>query len=249
MSPTLPMPSADNKGGMSSQGQAIGAAPARSQTTAPVSEDAALALLKRMDTSADVLEQLSKGAESANSPKVRLRIAAHPRTPRHVSLPLLRHLFTFQLMEVALAPAVPGDVRVAAEEALIRRLETIPLGEKISLARRASGRVAAALLLDAEPRVMETALENSRLTEAAVVKTLLQGDASAGLVQAICRHPKWSLRREVRFALLCNANTPLAQAVEFARGLRPAAVAEILQSSNLPATVKAALRSEAEGRS
>ena len=228
---------------MSSDSQSsAGAARARSEPVAPVGEAAVLALLKRPETAAEVLEQLSRSAEAAKSPRVRRAIASHPRTPRHVSLPLLRHLFTFQLMDVALAPAVPGDVRVAAEETLINRLETLPSGERLSLARRASGRVAGVLLLDAETRIVEAALENSRLTEPAVTKALLQPGAPAILVEVVCGHPKWSLRREVRIALLRNANTPLAQAAEFARSLPDSLLKEILEVSRLPENAKSAIR-------
>jgi len=145
-------------------------------------------------------------------------------------------------MDVALAPAVPGDVRVAAEETLINRLETLPSGERLSLARRASGRVAGVLLLDAETRIVEAALENSRLTEPAVTKALLQPGAPAILVEVVCGHPKWSLRREVRIALLRNANTPLAQAAEFARSLPDSLLKEILEVSRLPENAKSAIR-------
>lgn len=207
-------------------------------------EDAALALLKKSDLPPEAIEQLSKHGGIAKSHKVRLAMAAHPRTPRHISIPLLRHLFSCQLMDVALAPRAPAEVRVAAEEALIHRLATIPSGQKLSLARRASRRVAEELLLDAELRVMQAALENSRLTEASMVKALLHRDASAGFVLAVCHHPMWPLLREVRIALLRSEWTPLVEALEFARELPRMLVNEILQASNLPERVKAAVRKQ-----
>ena len=100
-------------------------------------EDLALALLKRSDLPAEVLEQISKNAAVVNSRKVKLALLVHARTPRHVSLAFLRKLFTFDLMKVALTPVVAGDIKAAAEETLIRRLESLSLGERISLARRA----------------------------------------------------------------------------------------------------------------
>ena len=105
------------------------------------------------------------------SRKVKLGVVEHPRTPRHISIPMVRNLFTFDLMQVALTPVVPADIKIAAEESLINRLERLSQGERLSLARRASGGVAAELLLDPEPRVIHAALENSRLTEAAVIKS------------------------------------------------------------------------------
>src|SRR5262249_310353 len=133
---------------------------------------------------------------------------------------------------------VPADVKIAADQALINRLEKISIGEKLSLGLRASGRVAGALLLDPEVRVMHAALENSRLTESGVIRALMRHGPSAALVEAVWHHSKWSVRREVRIALLRNEHTPLARAVEFARTLPHALVHEVLQGSRLPANIR-----------
>jgi hypothetical protein len=202
-----------------------------------LTEDLALALLKRSDLPAQALDQLSKNSDLMKNRKVKIAVVEHARTPRHVSVPMVRHLFTFDLMHVALTAAVPADIKMSAEEALINRLERLPQGERLSLARRASGRVAAALLRDPEPRVIQAALENSRLTESAVVKALMRQDASA-LVEVVCLHFKWSVLREIRMALLRNQATPQDQALEFAQSLPAVLVREILDDSRLPAAVK-----------
>jgi len=170
-------------------------------------EDSALALLERMDLPSEVLERLSKNS-AATARKVKMAIVGHPRTPRYASLSLLRQLFTFDLMQVALTPRIAGDIKVAAEETLLKRLESISSGGRLSLARRASGRVAAALLLDPEPRVLRAALENPRLTEAMVRQAVLRRESGATLVRAVCEHPKWSLRSEIRLALLRVSKRP-----------------------------------------
>jgi hypothetical protein len=211
---------------------------------APLTEDIALALLERSDLSPDVLERISKASAAVKSRKVKLALVEHPKTPRQISMPIVRHLFTFELMQVAVTPVTPADVKLAAEEALIHRLETVSSGEKLTLARMASGRVAGELLLNGEPRVITTALDNPRLTEGVVFKTLMRPDATAALVHAVCHHPKWSLRREVRLALLRNENTPLARALEFAHSLPAAQVRELLQTSRLPANIKTQLLQE-----
>ena len=117
-----------------------------------LTEDLALVLLKRADLPAQALEKLSKNGSVMKSRKVKLALVEHPKTPRHISVPTVRHLFTFDLMQVALTPVVPADIKMAAEESLINRLEKISQGERLSLAHRASGRVAAALLLDPATR-------------------------------------------------------------------------------------------------
>jgi hypothetical protein len=184
-----------------------------------LTEDQTLALLKRSDLTAETLTLLGRNAIATKSRKVARAIATHPRTPRHVSVPTLRRLFTFDLMLVTRTPAVPADIKRAAEEQILNRLESLSTGEKISLARRASGRVAAVLLSDPDIRVMTTALDNSHLLEAAVVTALMRNDAPDSLFAIASEHGKWSQRREVQIALLRNEKTPLALAIQLARNL------------------------------
>jgi hypothetical protein len=211
-------------------------------------EDRALALLKRADLRAEVLARLSKNAGAMKSRKVKLALVQHPNTPRHVSIPMLRHLFTFELMQVALTPAVAADIKRTAEDALMNRLETISSGERLSLARRAAGRVAAELLGDPEPRVIHAALGNSQLTEAEVIRALMRVHASVLLVESVCAHAKWSLRRDIRVALLRNEKIPLTRVLEFAHSLTIRQLREILRSCRLPSRTREYLLREIDQR-
>ncbi|MGB6475889.1 MAG: hypothetical protein WBF04_17700 [Candidatus Sulfotelmatobacter sp.] len=211
--------------------------------------DLALALLQRRDLPADAVEQISKNAGVMKSRKVRIAVAAHPRAPRRIALRMIREFYTFDLMQFALQPAVAADLKRAADEMLVNRLTSITLGERIALARRASTNVAAALLADKESRVWQTALENPRVTEAAICRALLRSDATRPFVEAVCHHSKWSLRPEIRVASLRNEKTPLSRAIEFARRLPPAQLRDILHTSRLPEKIKNALRKELELRS
>jgi len=206
-----------------------------------LTEDAALAFLQQPELTASALEQLARTAHLLKSRKVRIALLTHPRTPRHISLPLLRQLYTFDLMQIALTPAVAGDLKRAADEALCNRMTTISSGERLALARRGSGRVAVALLQDKETRVMRTALENARLTEAHIIQAITRAGSNTALIETLCHHSQWSLRREVRIALLRHEKTPLGRAIDFARGLPPAQLREILQNSRLPENIKAYL--------
>ena len=199
--------------------------------------DLALALLKRADLPNEILEEISKNRSLQKLRRVRLALASHQRTPRHVSIPLVRQFYTFDLMKVALSPTVSADVKKTADETLISRLKTITLGERLTLARQASGRIAAALLPDSEPRIMQAALENAHMTEAFIVQGVLKPQ-SAALVQAVSHHAKWSLRRDLQIALLRTEHLSLARALAFARNFSPVRLREILQNSRLPARIK-----------
>ena len=213
-----------------------------------LSEELALALLERRDLPAEALEALSKNAPAIKSRRVLVGMIGHPKAPRHVSLPAIRHLYSFELMQLALSPAVLADIKKAAEETLVSRLEKITLGERITLARRASGRVAAALLLDSEPRVVEAAVTNPFLTEVLVVKALLSGKGMPALGELVCNDAKWSLRREVRIALLRKPLIPAGQAVEFAHTLPTGVLHELLLDSRLPEPVRECLQQELQSR-
>src|ERR1700683_318289 len=215
----------------------------------PLNVDLALALLERRDLPPETLEQLGRDPAALKSRKVFVALAGHPRAPRHLALRLLRHFYTGDLMQFALRPSVATDLKHFAAEQLVTRLPSVTLGERLMLARRASETVAAALLLDKQPRVAHTALENSRLTEAAVIKALLRLSAGASFVEAVCHHPKWSVRREVRLALLRSPHTPLARALEFARNLPPPLLRDVLHTSRLSEKIKTYLRENLKQRS
>lgn len=204
------------------------AGPNLERVSAGLSEDAALALVKNADVTAETLAQLAKDSIVTKSRKLAIALASHPRTPRHVSIPLLRGLFTFDLMNLALAPAVAPDVRRAAEDQLILRIDSLPAGQKITLARRASGRVAAALLQMPDQKILAAALDNKQLTEALVVQALMRSRAPDRLFVLASDHVTWQLRREVQIALLRSNKTPLERAQEFAKNFSKDLLSEIL---------------------
>jgi hypothetical protein len=221
----------------------------RAASDSALTAELALSLLRRGDVPGEVLEELSKNRSALKTRKVKIALACHSKTPRHVSVPLIRQSYTFDLMKVALSPVVPGDVKRTADEALATRLKTITLGERLTLARQASGMIAGALLLDSESRIMRAALENGRLTEASVVQAVLRPEARSSLIQAVSRHSKWSYRRDVQIALLRTEYLSLARALAFASTLLPQRLREILQSSRLPARIKTQLLREQLGES
>ncbi|HEX9120880.1 MAG TPA: hypothetical protein VF840_10115 [Terriglobales bacterium] len=214
-----------------------------------LTEELALCLLARRDLPHQAMVDLSKNAAVMKHRKVVVAVVAHPRTPRHVSLPIARHLYTFELMQIALTPSIAADLKMLIEESLIARMESISSGERLTLAKRGSTRVAAALLTDPEERVMHAALENPYMTEAWIVKALVQDDAPVPLVHAVCRHSKWSLRRDVQIALLRNDKTPLARALAFADNLPSQVLRDVLHHSRLEANVKTYLLELLERRS
>lgn len=207
-----------------------------------LNEDLALALLKRRDLPREALEALSKNGRLVQQPKVRMALVTHPHTPRHVSFPVIRHLYAFELMQVALLAGVAADVKRAAEEVLIGRLGTITSGERHTLAKRASGRVAAALLTDKEERVMQAALLNPQMTEMFVVRSLKTDVGTELLAPAVANHQTWIHRTEIKTALLCNRNTPAAKLIQIASGVPMHVLRSLIHEVRLPQRAKQAVQ-------
>ena len=201
-------------------------------------------MLQRPDVSADALSKLARNPAALKSRKVIQAIVMHPRSPRHVSTPLLRRMFTFDLMQLALTPAVPADIKRAAEEQILLRTESLSGGEKISLARRGPGRIASELLTDGDARVISVALDNGRLVEAGVVTALMKIDASLTLFDLVSQHLKWSQRREVQLALLRSDKTPLERARQFATHFPQQTLNEIVPASRRAELVEVRHRSK-----
>ena len=199
-----------------------------------LTEDLALAMLRRRDLVPTAIEAMIRNHSVMKHRKVLLHLIQHRRTPRHVSLPLLRRLFTFELMHVALTPVVAADVKLVAEDVLIGKLETLSLGESISLAKQASPGVAGALLLHAERAVIEAALHNPRMTEASIVKSLAKPEVPVILLSTLVDHPKWSLRRELQMAMLRRPEATEAMVAVVVRRLPKLAVFELIEHARLP---------------
>jgi hypothetical protein len=214
-----------------------------------LTEDLALALLERRDLPREALELLHKHNSLARLRKVQMGIVMHPHTPRHVSLPAIRHLYAFELMQIALQPAVPADIKHAAEEAIVARLGTISSGERFTLAKRSSGRVAAALLVDKEERVVKAALDNPQMTEAWIVKALKAALGTELLATAVCRHQKWMYRHDVKTALLSNQHVPASRVAQFAAELPMSTLKDVLRNARLTPHVRAQLKGALEKRS
>jgi hypothetical protein len=111
-------------------------------------------------------------------------------------------MFTFELLRVVQTLGAPADIQRLCEESILTRLESTTAGERVTLAKSATGRIAAALLHDAEARIRDAALENPRLTEALIARELMRPQVARTLIDALQAHRKWSLRREIRDAIL-----------------------------------------------
>src|SRR5208282_5721820 len=172
-------------------------------------------LLERKDAPSELLARVARRSEWIRSYPIKVRLARHPHTPRLIALACVRQLFLFDLARVSLLPSAIPEVRRVAEDLVLNRLAQLPVGQKISLAKQGPPRVAAALLVEGLPSTLAHVLENAHLNEAQITRVLARSDLSFRVVNAIARHPKWSISPNVRIALLRHPLTPLARIMAF----------------------------------
>lgn len=167
-------------------------------------------LLDRKDLPSEVLEEVARRKPLLKNYRVKRALAFHPRTPRLASLRLIRELYLMDLVQLTLLPGISAELKRNAEEQLVARLPQLPLGQKITLARRGTARVAGALLAEGHAQVLSVVLDNGSLTEAQVLKALSRDRLPIGVSKAIAQHRKWSHTYNVRLALVRHPNSTLS---------------------------------------
>lgn len=207
-----------------------------------------LTLLNRKDLPGTFLEAFSKNPKLTESQRVKSALVLNPKTPRLVSLGLLKFLYLFDLVQITLRPAVPAEIKRVAENQVIAQLDQLPVGRQVQLARRGSGRVAAALLILGNQPVLEPALDNPYLTEGDLYKVLQRGRIPQAVVNAIAAHRKWSLRYDVRLQLVRHPLTRLATAMEIIPRLRPQDLELLVTDKRMPDNLRGYLQAEFDRR-
>jgi len=201
-------------------------------------------LVHRADTPAPILELIAREPRWIRSEPVRLGLVQHPHTPRLYALSLLRQLFVSDIVRVCMHAAAPPEIRQVAEELLAERASQLPTADKLILARRGPGRIAGALLTEGHAEVLPVVLVNPLLNEAQVVRALTRTRTPRQVIVAVAEHPKWSAHYHVRLALLRNAHTPVAAALQFLPNLLLPDLKELLRAGGTATHLREHLKRE-----
>lgn len=205
-------------------------------------------LLERKNLASEILEEIARRKPLLKPYRVRRGLAFHPRTPRLVTLRLLRDLYLMDLVQLTLSPAVPTELRLHAEDQLIARLPQLPLGQKITLARRGPARLGGALLTEGHAQIVSIVLDNPHLTEAQVLKALSREKLPPGVVQVLAHHRKWSLCYNVRLALVRNPSSPLSAVLAFLPELTVSDLRELASPGIVAESLRKYLQAEVQRR-
>jgi len=205
-------------------------------------------LLERKDLPAQILEEVARRKSLLKSYRVKRSMAFHPRTPRLVSLRLLRDLYLMDVVQVAILPGVSAELKRNAEEQLLARLPQLPLGQKITLARRGPARVAGALLAEGHAQVISIVLDNPYMTEAQILRALSRERLPISVIPAIVQHRKWSISYNVRLALVRHPSTPLASILSYLPELAVSDLRELAAPGIVPENLRKYLQAEVQRR-
>jgi hypothetical protein len=197
--------------------------------------------LKRRDLGEDIIKILCKQPLAESSHNLRVAIAHHPGTSSSQLLAVLPHLYLFELLNLCHLPEITPDQKMAAERAIIQRLPTTPLGNKITLAKRATPAVLEALVRDGDPRLLETCLSNPRLKEGTLFQFLRSSAAAAETISMIARNPRWQSRPNLREAILTNPKTPLIWFTLWLPTMKIPEIKRLLASNRLSSSQKKAV--------
>ena len=145
--------------------------------------------------------------------------------------------------EKALAQAT-AEIKRLAEEVIITRVPQIPIGEKLTLARRGPSRVAGAILAEGHVQAVKLALANAFLSEGQVLKVIANPATPARVISAIAQHPKWSIQYNVRVGLLRNAHTPPPSVLAFLPNITLRDLRDVVVLENIPVHAKRYMEKE-----
>ncbi|HEY1424631.1 MAG TPA: hypothetical protein VGF20_14350 [Candidatus Acidoferrum sp.] len=215
----------------------------------PAFDESLLALLlQRKDLHGEFLAEVLQRRHFLKNYPVKKLLAFHPHTPRTDALRLLRELYLMDLVQFTISPGTAPDLKRKAEDQVISKMAQLPLGQKITLARRSPARIAGALLADGQPAVVKVALTNPYLTEAQVLRVLAKDKLAPVVVQSISQDPKWSHFYNVRIALLRQPSTTLATILAFLPELTVSDLRELAAPGVLPENLRHYLQAEIQRR-
>jgi hypothetical protein len=205
-------------------------------------------LLSRKDLPAEIIENIATRKSLLKTYATKRALVFHPGAPRLVSLRLLRDLYLMDLVQFSLSPSASAELKRHAEEYIIARLPQLPLGQRITLARRGPARVAGALISTGHAQVLEIALDNPRLTEAQVLKVLWRDKLPQAVVLTVANHRKWSQHYNVRLALVRNSSTPLSIVLSYLPQLTVVDLRELAAPGIVPENLRKYLQAEVNRR-
>jgi len=166
-------------------------------------------LLKNPALPSRTIERVCAAEMFFSSYKVLAALAQNPKTPERYSVRLIPKLFWRDQLHVARNIRISMVLRRKAEQALVERLRSMAVGERIELARMATTEILKALVLDRDAKILTASLQNPRATIETVTRLINSESVEPAFLLAISRMPRWFVLYDVQVALARAPHTPV----------------------------------------
>lgn len=203
-----------------------------------LTEKLALVIAGRRNVGPEILESLYSDKRWRDSYKIRSALCKNPKTPPRISLSNLKSLRVFDLADLTRNQQVPMAVRTGAENQINEKILSMPIGIKITLARRSSSSVLMRLLEDGMREVVAVCLDSPLLTEGMISKIVNRKKTASHVIRQIAAHPKWSRRHDVQWSLVSNTHAPLAMVVQYLKHMKTTELREFYHDPSVPKSTK-----------
>jgi len=203
-----------------------------------LTEDHVRIIARRRNVGTDILESIYYDRRWKESYNVMLALCKNPKTPSKIALSILKSLRIFDLADLTRDRQVPVSVRVRAEMHINEKVLTLPLGIKITLAKRASGAVLVKLLEDGMGEVVDACLDSPIMTEGDICGIVSRRKTASQVIRRIALHSKWSRRYDVQWALIRNHHAPLSTVVTFIGRIRTTDLKDLYAAHEVPSSTK-----------
>jgi hypothetical protein len=203
-----------------------------------LTEDHALIIAGRRNVNTQILESISTDMRWKDSYRVIRALCKNPKTPQKISLSFLKSLRIFDLADLTRNQQVPVTIRIKAENTINEKILSLPLGIKVTLAKKASTAVLMKLIEDGMNDVVSACLDRSHLTEGDLCKLIHMKKISSLVIRLIASHPKWSLRYSIQCALIRNQHAPLSCIVNYLKNIKSADLRELYNAPEVPSSTK-----------
>lgn len=203
-----------------------------------LTEEMALYMLKARSTQADAVSLIAQNPRFKASYKIKLAVANHPNCPLKVALSILKHLRIFDLADITRNQFVKAELRKKIALMIDDRLSALPSGLKISLIRRSSLELVMRIMEKGDSHVIAACLDSPMMTEERLYRLIVRHATRAPVIREIAAHPRWSLRYDIRMALVRNFHTPMKYVLELIHSLRTSDLDLLYADEGLPSATR-----------
>lgn len=203
-----------------------------------ITDELILIIASRKNVDSKILEAIYNDTRWKDNYKILHALCRNPKTPQKISISILKSLKILDLADITRNNQIPINVRLKAELYINEKIMTLPLGVKISLARKASSNVLIKLIEDGVKEVVTICLDSPYLVEGDICKIISSKNTTSKVIRQIANHPKWSCRYNVQWQLILNSHTPLANVVNFLKNIKTNDLKELYNLSGIPLSTK-----------